>query len=258
MGLENKHTPSCRLFFILSYAAYVFCLFVFKFSTLRWFTLIWNAQMEDCLGCPPRLSYLKSLDRVWLKQLGLQSNMWLNRISLKNNVSDIEIREKHKTKPTQTMICGGKTSKDPGPLPHLPIRHPNHKLLWWRGREKKGVKYSAISMFHFRWLLQFKNGIMFNILIRDSHVQQFFVFRFYFNEHLVIYSGSKLQSIYLQWQVNKTVEGSSFSITRYSLPAFTTEWKAGQQVKECVQQLRVDAVTFEICHSQASPLKDPV
>lgn len=44
------------------------------------------------------------------------------------------------------------------------------------------MKYSIISIFHFRWLLQFKNGIMLNILIRDSNVQQFFY------EHLVIYS----------------------------------------------------------------------
>lgn len=75
--------------------------------------------MEDCLGFPPLLSYLKSFDSVWLNQQGLQSNIWLNRISLKNNVSDIEIREKRKTKPTKTMICGGTTSKDPGPLPHI-------------------------------------------------------------------------------------------------------------------------------------------
>lgn len=77
-------------------------------------------------------------------------------------------------------------------------------------------------MFHFRWLLQFKNYIMFNILIRDSNVQHFFK-----NEHVVIYSGSKLQSIYLQWQVSKTWEGSRFSITWYLFPVFTTEWKAG-------------------------------
>lgn len=170
MCLENKHTPSFRLFFILSSAAYVFCLFVFKFSTRHWFTLIWNAQMEDCMGFPPLLSYLKAFDSVWRKQLGLQSSIWLNRISLKNNVSDIEIRETHKTKPTKAMICGGRTSKDPGPLPHLPVRYPNHKLLWWRGSEKKGVKYSTLSTAHFPWLLQFKTGITCNILIRDSHV----------------------------------------------------------------------------------------
>lgn len=36
-----------------------------------------------------------------------------------------------------------------------------------------------------------------------------------------------------------------------------SEWKAGPQVKECVQ-FRVDPVAFEICHFQGSPLKDPV
>ena len=59
-------------------------------------------------------------------------------------------------------------------------RIPDLKLVWSRGKEKNGVKYNSISILHFRWFFQFKNGIMFNILIRHGNAQQFFSFFFYF------------------------------------------------------------------------------
>lgn len=82
-------------------------------------------------------------------------------------------------------------------LPHLSIWSPNANLMWSGARKRCRVKRSPVSSFHFWPFLWFLREFVFNILMRDPECAAvsfslFLSFRFFLNEHLVIYSGSKL------------------------------------------------------------------